>query len=856
MLFNCLTILRHWVQSKETSIEERIKQQNALDNIGAMKSVIPLLYTGREKITSEALKLCEILIRGGNKKVQKSLYNEFTNSTEEGFFNFIRQRFTKAIEDLKAQRALFNKSKRSMEKDNNQTDDINNNNNDNNNNNNNEESSNNNVNDSIEMNEEDENKTKNIIYKDPGLIVDTLKLLQAMCQNGQRKLQDYLREQTDNTKSLDLIEETTQFGVQLMRFIFDPSLPEYKGNELFANVHIATQFFDTLSEFCKGCPANMISVTTAKALTIAQQLFHKFHLHVDENSMLLKNSILSFFHTLVEGSYPLDKDSKEEKSSSAVDVAINSLPLMLLGVLSLKVLDDSVRVSSEYLGVNNNPKDKKKNSNITQPLGIPQMQLSMFISKKVDILPLLHKEFVDNCMVLLNYLSLFDTSNNLNDLIEHFNLSYVKSDVQSIEILNNNKLKRIVFPVPEECKHLDKKTKDLFDQDVKRATPVDKVTDFLLHYPIFEKQIQHRNNINKSIFSWIVHDRPWKWSNLLLILTIIINIIIIISTEESNIDSSIAPLPTNINILLRICAIIHSILSALQFISFFWGQAIVIIMNGILDRKRFIKSDATQSFQLNWLYYLFGNFLSVWTTLYLISSIIGIFFYPIYCIHLLDIVARSPILKNVLRAVTEHASSLLLTALLAIVIVYMYSIISFYGFRDSYNVDGLECSTIFKCWVSNLNYGLRSGGGIGDVLVTIDPDTPDFGWRVLFDLTFFIIIIVIFINLIFGIIIDTFSELRNDRDAIIKDMSTYCFVCNIDKDTFQRVGTTLKEHQKKDHNIWNYLAFLIYASKKQQLGEPLSYLELFVLKQVSTNNTSFFPLEHSIVTENLTEENE
>jgi hypothetical protein len=51
----------------------------------------------------------------------------------------------------------------------------------------------------------------------------------------------------------------------------------------------------------------------------------------------------------------------------------------------------------------------------------------------------------------------------------------------------------------------------------------------------------------------------------------------------------------------------------------------------------------------------------MWYTAYLIASFIGLFKYPIYCIHLIEIVVRSPILINVLRAVTLHGSSLLMT---------------------------------------------------------------------------------------------------------------------------------------------------------------------------------------------------
>ena len=45
----------------------------------------------------------------------------------------------------------------------------------------------------------------------------------------------------------------------------------------------------------------------------------------------------------------------------------------------------------------------------------------------------------------------------------------------------------------------------------------------------------------------------------------------------------------------------------------------------------------------------------------------------------------------------------------------------------------------------------------------ISNDIKEFGWRLLYDISFFIIVTTIGLNIIFGIIVDTFSELRDER---------------------------------------------------------------------------------------------
>ena len=55
---------------------------------------------------------------------------------------------------------------------------------------------------------------------------------------------------------------------------------------------------------------------------------------------------------------------------------------------------------------------------------------------------------------------------------------------------------------------------------------------------------------------------------------------------------------------------------------------------------------------------------------------------------------------------------------------------------------------------------------------------PLFFFRVIFDLSFFIMVILIIIqNLIFGVIIDTFATLRAEKNATDDMLQNTCFIC-------------------------------------------------------------------------------
>ena len=119
-------------------------------------------------------------------------------------------------------------------------------------------------------------------------------------------------------------------------------------------------------------------------------------------------------------------------------------------------------------------------------------------------------------------------------------------------------------------------------------------------------------------------------------------------------------------------------------------------------------------------------------------------FLKFFYLQLFDVVYREETLLNVIRSVTRNGRSIVLTAVLALILVYMFSIIGYIFFKDDFliQVDGdvtdiaqscpdrpsttflLEenegkeraCDSLIMCIVTTLNQGLRNGGGIGDIL--------------------------------------------------------------------------------------------------------------------------------------------
>lgn len=80
-------------------------------------------------------------------------------------------------------------------------------------------------------------------------------------------------------------------------------------------------------------------------------------------------------------------------------------------------------------------------------------------------------------------------------------------------------------------------------------------------------------------------------------------------------------------------------------------------------------------------------------------------------------------------------------------------------------IDEQICDTPYHCLISLILYGMREGNGISTFgyNLSITHSNYEFFMTFLFDFSFFIIISQIMLNVISGIIIDAFADLRDEQ---------------------------------------------------------------------------------------------
>ena len=166
-----------------------------------------------------------------------------------------------------------------------------------------------------------------------------------------------------------------------------------------------------------------------------------------------------------------------------------------------------------------------------------------------------------------------------------------------------------------------------------------------------------------------------------------------------------------------------------------------------------------------------------------------------------------------------------------------------------------QCSNPTQCFLHVLALGPRSSGGIGDMMRRqsySDENRAKYYMRWFYDILAFIILNIIGMNILFGIILDTFKELRNKRKRIELDQKNVCFICDIPRHWFDRQGNGFENHIKYEHNIMGYIKYFYYIQKKQRT--EFTGVESAIYDKIIKEDISWFPRNRSISLGKTTEQ--
>eukprot|EP01016_Furgasonia_blochmanni_P039422 TRINITY_DN4898_c0_g1_i1.p1 TRINITY_DN4898_c0_g1~~TRINITY_DN4898_c0_g1_i1.p1 ORF type:complete len:218 (-),score=52.73 TRINITY_DN4898_c0_g1_i1:290-943(-) len=95
-----------------------------------------------------------------------------------------------------------------------------------------------------------------------------------------------------------------------------------------------------------------------------------------------------------------------------------------------------------------------------------------------------------------------------------------------------------------------------------------------------------------------------------------------------------------------------------------------------------------------------------------------------------------------------------------------------------------------------------------------------------------------------GIIVDTFSSLREKKEQYEYTMKNNCFICDLEVGEKTLDMKRFNQHREVDHNMWNYLFFYFHLHVKGQY--ELNAYEDYVFEAIKAKEFTFFPYKHIV----------
>ena len=702
--------------------------------------------------------------------------------------------------------------------------------------------------------------------KDHGNLRLLLLVLKAMCEGNNTVIQNYLRQQADNIKNINVIEMVTStLGVLVQEL-----QPEVQP--------LIIQCLSTITEFIQGNHDNRRQVFDARI--------------IDYVNTLVRSNANKELHERLElmtpnGSLSAAANADQtEKANTVVTMDIMCAELLdrmletndsntaYLAKECDKILDVGciLRLMRLYLRLDENL-GKTYDSGNDLPLAQVAFQyfnitsrLQHFSGKSYASLD--HIVYEDELWQSKNKTA--NTTNQLEALdANKFSLTSVFDKVAdtsaSIELLVEGVVQKYNFFVdPAWRTDIPSEAKQTLLWSIDRGSMVEQSRDFIEKSRVIIADMKYMNSMLKSSHtSRFVLENRGLWSKMMLYVTLLINILMTV-TWVAPIGDGVVPIyafSEDLSIVMLALGCAHVALTFLVVVSFFLANPPSLTSAKTDEEKDAAARDAKgQNFDIirvlqegalfgveNRTRYSIFSGAAFYHVLLLVLSALGLVFWGYtFAFHLLHIVVGNDILKRVIQAVTAQTMSLLYVGALLFIIIYIYSVISFALMREYFDrSEGAHCSTMYQCFFTSIRLGLLAGGGLGDALPYNGEFTYfELGVRPIFDVTFFILVTIIGLNVVFGIIVDSFSELRDEKFRIESQMTGECFICGIKSAEFDRNGSGWNAHKKSEHNMWNYLEFFIHLDIKD--ATEYTYIEHVVCEMILSQDYSFFPTNRSL----------
>jgi len=137
--------------------------------------------------------------------------------------------------------------------------------------------------------------------------------------------------------------------------------------------------------------------------------------------------------------------------------------------------------------------------------------------------------------------------------------------------------------------------------------------------------------------------------------------------------------------------------------------------------------------------------------------------------------------------------------------------------------------------------GMRKGGGIGDSTVPVYYNEKEkYLFKLVHDSSYQIVINIICLNIIFGIIVNSFATLRDQKKKNDEDMHNVCYICNFERLIFDKDSEGgFDRHIQADHNLWQYVFYIVHLNTKD--SSDYTGIESYVTDKLNEQDYTWIP---------------
>jgi hypothetical protein len=560
------------------------------------------------------------------------------------------------------------------------------------------------------------------------LLINLLRFIQLLCEGHYNDMQNYVREQSIDgivhTKSFDFVNCISNMLGPYIKFMHKD------------NMKLGFRLIDTLTEIVQGpCRENQRVLSQVKIIDNGRDLLTCLK---RPNDLLIRGF----------GNDPNCEEISEIKSKTA-----NFLLSLLEGDADIEILKriteslDFKKIKErmyevfEYF-VTNELKFPKISSLVSINSQITRDSFKGRINEGFNLFILMLKladEYPPACFYIRE--KSFEPG-------EYLAFNFFKMHTGRIEVVIDNMLTRTYFPIHPICKHISDASKEHLMLSVDRDSPSNKIIDMLSRAVDLIDEMDHNEGLSNSKIQMNPQRVDFIRDCSMMVL-LLINYLILFNLDRDDSDELV--MIRDVSGAIRALWIAMVVLNCLAVAGWSIMRAELMIkkrwrkLNAYYANKsntklpdlpvEMMKSNQTRTLLLlkgpythefnrtkkfnfvhtsTKLYYYYYTTIFIlsnddfrYLCIYLTLTLLANSFPILFSVLLLDVVFRFRTLRNVLASVVTNGRQLLMTCMLGIIIIYIFSFWGFLINPDMYYdevINESQCQSLWQCMITNTNW--------------------------------------------------------------------------------------------------------------------------------------------------------